>query len=315
MKLKILITGGGGAATEALYNIWEKKYILYFCDCNPLKKPKFISKKKWVEVPVAYSKNYLVKLNRIVSILKIDLLIPTVDEEVQIISNNRHKIKCDLFIPSKKFVDIHKNKWKTNQFLKKEKFNFPETKILKKNIKLLPGPIIIKPISGRGSKGVRIINQKKGIKNFISRSDLGGDMIIQKKIKGQEYTVMICANKNGVVRAIVPVRVIEKRGITTLGKTEYNKDIINACYEIHNKFKTLGCYNIQLILDKRNKVYPFEINPRISTTTCLAVYAGIDIINIFLKDNTKEKNKINLKKFKNNILLSRNWTNYFSKIK
>jgi carbamoyl-phosphate synthase large subunit len=315
MKLKILITGGGGASTEAFYNIWKKKYSLYFCDCNPLKKPKFISKKKWFEVPVAYSKNYLDELNRSISILKIDLLIPTVDEEVEIISSNRHKIKCDLFIPSKEFVDIHKNKWKTNQFLKKKKFNFPESRILKKNVKLLSGPIIIKPISGRGSKGVRIINQKKGIKNFISRSDLGGHMLMQKKINGQEYTVMMCANKHGVVKAIVPVKVIEKKSITTLGKTEYNKDIINVCYEIHNKFKTPGCYNIQLILDKRNKVYPFEINPRISTTTCLAVYAGIDIINIFMNGNKKKQNKVNLIKFKNNILLSRNWINNFSKIK
>ena len=70
-----------------------------------------------------------------------------------------------------------------------------------------------------------------------------------------------------------------------LGKTDNNKNIINECFKIHNELKTPGCYNIQLILTK-NKVYTFEINPRISTTTCLAIYAGVDIVNIFMKNKS-----------------------------
>ena len=120
MKLRILITGGGGSATEAIYKIWKKKYELFFCDCNILKKPKIISKKRWIKIPIASSKDYLLKLNKILSSLKIDLLIPSVDEEVEIISKNRNKIRCDLLMPSEKFINIHKNKWKTNQFLKKK---------------------------------------------------------------------------------------------------------------------------------------------------------------------------------------------------
>ena len=181
MKLKVLITGSGGSATEAFYKIWKKKYNLYFCDSNILKRPNIINQKKWIEVPMAYSRNYLNKLNKIIKIFKINLLLPTVDEEINILSANRNKIKCEILMPNKKFVNIHKNKWKTNQFLKDKKFNFPETKILKKNIKLLSGPIVIKPISGRGSEGVRIINQKASIKNFISKSDTYGNMLIQKK--------------------------------------------------------------------------------------------------------------------------------------
>ena len=313
MKLKILITGGGGSATEALYNIWKKKYELFFCDCNILKKPKIINKKRWIKIPIASSKNYLKELNKILSSYKIDLLIPSVDEEVEIISKNRNKIKCDLLIPNQKFIDIHKNKWKTNQFLKKKKFNSPESKILKKNIKLLSGPLIIKPMIGRGSQGVRIIDKKDGIKNYISNDDLSGKLIIQKKIIGKEYTVMVCANKKGIAKAIVPVKVLEKKGITILGKIDDNKNIINKCFKIHNELKTSGCYNIQLILTKKKKVYAFEINPRISTTTCLAIYAGIDIINIFMKNKSSNNSQKDLKKFKNKILLSRSWINNFSK--
>ena len=223
MKLKILITGGGGSATEALYKIWKKKYDLYFCDCNIIKKPVIIPKKKWIKIPIASSKNYLTVLKKIILDLNIDLLIPTVDEEVDIISKKRKKINCDLLMPNQEFISIHKNKWNTNQFLKSNKFIFPATSILKKNTKLPTGPLVLKPIMGRGSQGVRILNQKKGIEKYISRNDRSGKMIIQKKMIGQEYTVMVCSNKKGIVKSIVPVKVIEKKGITILGKTEKNR--------------------------------------------------------------------------------------------
>ena len=315
MKLKILVTGGGGSATEALYKIWKKKYDLYFCDCNIIKKPVSIPPKKWIKVPLASSKNYIKVLKKVITLYKINLLIPAVDEEVDIISKKRKEFNCDLLMPSHEFINIHKNKWSTNRFLENNKLNFPKSLILKKNTKLLTGPLVIKPMMGRGSKGVRIIDQKKGIERYISKSDRSGKMMIQRKIIGQEYTVMVSSNKKGVVKAIVPVKVIEKKGITILGKTEKNSHVINECFKIHNKFQTPGCYNIQLILDKKKKVYTFEVNPRISTTSCLAIYAGIDIVHIFMNNNPIKNQKKDLKKFKENILLSRSWINSFSVIK
>ena len=315
MKTRILITGGGGSGSEALYRIWKKKYKLYFCDSNFLKKPNILDKSCWIKIPIASSKNYIQELKKIIIKYKINLLIPAVDEELKVISNNRNKIKCEILLPNNKFINIHSNKWKTNQFLKRNNLKHPVTYILKKKSKLLKPPFVLKPMIGRGSKGLKIINIKQNAKKFISQSDKEGKMIMQRKIIGEEYTVMICANKYGIVRAIVPVKVIEKKGITTLGVTDKNKKVIDECYKIHNKMKTSGCYNIQLVLTENNEVYPFEINPRISTTTCLAIYCGVNIVEIFINDKVKIEKKNNLKSFKNNILLSRSWVNEFSNFK
>ena len=122
MKLRRWITGRWGSATEAIYKIWKKKYELLFCDCNILKKPKIISKKRWIKIPIASSKNYLLKLNKILSSLKIDLLIPSVDEEVEIISKNRNKIRLknskiesvmSLIIYSDPVISASSKFWKT----------------------------------------------------------------------------------------------------------------------------------------------------------------------------------------------------------
>ena len=75
-----------------------------------------------------------------------------------------------------------------------------------------------------------------------------------------------------------------KKGITIRAYTENNEIVSKACVEIHNKFPTFGCYNIQLILDNKNNVLPFEINPRISTTICLVLASGVDPINLFLAE-------------------------------
>jgi carbamoyl-phosphate synthase large subunit len=70
---------------------------------------------------------------------------------------------------------------------------------------------------------------------------------------------------------------------------------------------TSGCYNIQLILTKEGKALPFEINPRISTTFCLIVAAGIDPIAIFLEQDPNKE----ISKFTEGVKLRRHWRNFF----
>jgi carbamoyl-phosphate synthase large subunit len=119
---------------------------------------------------------------------------------------------------------------------------------------------------------------------------------------------MVCDEKKKLA-AIVPVKVRLKKGITILAETDYNPYVIEACLKIHNTIPARGCYNIQLILTKNKKVFPFEINPRISTTFCMTIASGIDPIMIFMKGN----NEKNLLKSKSKLKLKRFWKNFIIK--
>jgi carbamoyl-phosphate synthase large subunit len=72
------------------------------------------------------------------------------------------------------------------------------------------------------------------------------------------------------------VRVISKKGITIRAVVEHHPEILEYAKRFQDHFKPTNIYNIQCTLDDQGGVYPFEVNPRISTTFCLAVSTGFD---------------------------------------
>ena len=73
-----------------------------------------------------------------------------------------------------------------------------------------------------------------------------------------------------------------KRGITIRGRTTHDSAVTETCEKIHAAYPVPGCYNVQGIKSADGIFRPFEINPRVSTTLCLAVAAGVDPIAIYL---------------------------------
>ena len=113
---------------------------------------------------------------------------------------------------------------------------------------------------------------------FIDKSNYrSNELIAQEFIEGQEYTVSVVCWRDGIVKAIVPKEIISKIGVTRIAVTRKNKKIEKICKDIQKKFKANGPFNVQLIIDKETlEPYPFEINPRFSTSITLTLAAGID---------------------------------------
>ena len=118
---------------------------------------------------------------------------------------------------------------------------------------------------------------------------------------------MVCDSQCNLV-AVVPVRVESKKGVTIRAETEANEKVIIFCRLVHERLPCSGTYNIQLILTESGDVIPFEINPRISTTFCLVVAAGIDPIQAF----AAPYDKANAQTFSSGVSVHRHYYNYFS---
>ena len=98
-------------------------------------------------------------------------------------------------------------------------------------------------------------------------------IIAQEYINGEEYTIFVGMDKNEKLEKIFPLKILKKKGITISGKSINEKKVIKFVKEFADKFKTKNSYNIQLIYSE-GKIYPFEINPRISTTFFLTLNDG-----------------------------------------
>jgi carbamoyl-phosphate synthase large subunit len=241
---------------------------------------------------------------------EVDLLIPGVDEELLgLASVKGSRDWPDILLPDKAFVALMLDKLSSNKALVNAGLSAPKTESIKnKNINNVRLPCIVKPRRGRGSRGVMKLDSQEEVSAYLTiQKGKPEDYILQELIVGREYTVFVAADVHSRLRAVIPVKVDLKRGVTIRAETDNEPAIIDYVKKFQKCFKATSVYNIQCMLTEARDVIPFEINPRISTTFCLAISTGFDPIrmnegtftNIFTPQITYK--------------LQRNWMNTITK--
>jgi len=311
-KRVLLFTGGGGAATEALYRLLGRRDEVHFADADVGAIPYALPAERWHQIPFALDPSFVDGLSRLCRQLKVDLLIPGVDEELLPIASMREVIGCDVLLPPGDFIKIHLDKLASNSQLRAFGLPVPQTERLSERSRI-SFPCIVKPSQGRGSHGVAIVRSEQELEaHIVTCRRRPEDFILQELLCGQEYTVMMAADRSGGLRAVVPVKVGIKKGITLRAETCRDDGVIAACEAIHAANPVPGLYNIQLIKSTAGDVKPFEINPRISTTACLGLAAGVNFVDVYLEPTQGGNGPKNGRlPFRDGLGLKRSWHNDF----
>jgi carbamoyl-phosphate synthase large subunit len=306
---KVLFTGGGGAGNEALYRLLKQRHVLHFGDADISAIDPSIPEDRRHQLPWASDPDFVGKMHDLCRRLDIDLLVPGVDEELLALAQRAGEFgSTRLLLPHEIYVATMLDKLHMVQALLEQGVPVPFSQTLADDLQGMRFPCISKPRSGRGSRDVRVLETANdAISLKSSLGSLAEKMLVQEKIEGVEYTVQMVADSHGCLHAVVPVKVGVKRGITLRAETEADPRVMSACRAIHQAIPTSGCYNIQLMLSPEGQVLPFEINPRVSTTLCLVVAAGVDPISVFFEDDERR----DLLPFVTGLQLRRHWTNYF----
>ncbi len=285
--MRLLFTGGGGAASDALALMLESRYDVHFCDADYEARPPSVAHDHWHAVLPASLGSFTMGVADLCRELAVDLLIPGVDEELLKLAMARDwgVLPCPMLLPESVVVATHLDKLASMRHLASLG---------------IPVPItwrwgVVKPREGRGSRGVSILGHSDG-------------NIVQEYLDGQEYTVTVLADRQKRLRAIVPVKVGKKKGITLRAETDADPAVIALCRQIHGADPFSGCINIQCIKSADGTVKPFEINPRVSTTTCLAIAAGVDVFALYLDEGPVN----GLAPFENGRPLRRSWRTVFA---
>ena len=307
---KLFFTGGGGAGNEAIWRYLKKKYIIHFGDADKNRINPIIPFENRHEIPLARSKNYVNHIVELCKKLKIDIIVPGVDEELNKYAKNTNLFSPTIiFLPGHDFIHQMSDKYDMVKFLESKGIKVPNTILLSNNIETITFPCISKPRKGRGS-GFVIEHTKPDSINELKKSLQGNfsDFILQEKIEGIEYTVQVISDFKFHLKAIVPVKIYIKRGITISASVEKNYDIVNLCDQIHESFPTSGVYNVQLMLNSNGEAIPFEINTRISTTFCLALRAlKKDPFDMIISEKDISESYTN---YDDDVRLERHWHNY-----
>lgn len=305
-RTNILISGAGGSGTVALINELSKSlfYELFAMDADPYAVGLYLCKNSYV-VPFVKEKSFNTIVGDIIKKHNIDIYIPLIDEEIeaayQLQTENRGLY---ILAPNKEFCERMLNKWNMYNLFVDNNLPVPRTYLFNEQIPIDFGtPKIIKPIVGRGSRGVQKVSSQEELEAYLILSKYKKeDLLIQEYIEGIEYTVSAVVNKEGKILAVVPKRIIRKKGITQVAVTEENYIIGELCKEVQNKLSANGPFNVQLIMQD-NKPYVFEINPRFSTSVALTIAAGVNEVDILLRDFLKIEYLV--PKFKSGLVMSR----------
>ena len=287
----LLLTAAGGAAIPGLIKHLKSNYGYRVCaadmDCHAI--GLYYADKAFV-IPGANSPNYLQAIRCICKNENVNVFIPLVDEEL-VVSLELEKEGIPVLIPRKKFVESCLDKFVLMNELRAAKISIPDTRLGCDDLNGVNYPAVVKPRTGRGSRGVGIVHSQIALANFLKASSfMPEQLIVQDYIDGTEFTVSVTVWRDGNVQAVVPKEIICKKGITRLAVTRHNPQIDILCHDIQERLRADGPFNVQLRLDKSTGLpFPFEINPRFSTTVSLTIAAGVDEFGGLIKQATGQE--------------------------
>jgi len=233
-------------------------------------------------VPFAVEEeNYIGTLVDIINSESIDLLIPIVDIELEVIARNRDVIEKStyLLLSSYDTVMICNDKFRTYKFFNKLQIPTLKTILVNEfsNIENLlvhlgmDFPLIAKPRKGVSSQDIYEIQNEEELFRIKKVKDL----MIQEMGRGQEYTIDVFCNRKKLISAVPRKRIETRAGISYKGETEKDEKLINYAKKIAEELNIKGPANIQCFKNG-DEVKFFEINPRFSGSLPLTIAAGVN---------------------------------------
>ncbi|MDP3467529.1 MAG: ATP-grasp domain-containing protein [Daejeonella sp.] len=256
--------------------------------------------------------SYWILIKELIENLKIDFYIPLIDEEIVEAKRNIEDFgDVKVISPAADFSELCLNKFVLMQRLKEANISDVISYTGDFYNSELGFPIFIKPISGRGSRGIMKIKDADQLDAYYKLEGYTPEeILIQPMLTGVEYTVGALTNNRNDLLSISSKRIIKKKGITQIAITENNQAIDQIVKKIVEEFKPCGPFNVQLILTPSGDIKVFEINPRFSTTTIMEIEGGADPIRAYLEYFDKDY-KGPFKSPVENMYLHRRWENIF----
>jgi len=314
---RILVTAAGGApAINFTRSLRDAKddYFLLGVDCDKYTIHRAETNAKEL-CPKATEADYIPYLNYLIEKYKIDFLHAQPDVEVGVISENRDKLKCKTFLPSKESVHILRDKFLSYQEWERAGVKVPQTILLKnkadleRSYELFGTDIWIREIQGAAGKGSLSSPDFDEALKHIERKHGWGKFTAAEKLTPKSVTWMAIYDSGKLIIAQSRERLYWEAanraqsgvtGITGTGRTISNTLIDEVSQKIIFAIddKPHGVFSVDMTYDKAGFPNATEINiGKFFTTHYFFTKAGINFPEIYVKLSFGEavnyKNTIN----------------------
>lgn len=213
----------------------------------------------------------------------ISLVIPTIDTDLLVLSENKEKFKAigtEVMVSAPDKIRICRDKYHTFRFLIDCGLYAPlpvsDWKKYRSGY-----PAFIKPRNGSSSINAYKVENVEELEIYAGQID---EYIVQPFISGHEYTIDIFCDWYGKPVYIVPRERLQVRAGEVL-KTQIcmDQNMIEESKKLCQVFKPCGPITVQLIRDKDGIDWFIEINPRFGGGAPLSMKAGARSAETILK--------------------------------
>ncbi len=249
---------------------------------------------------------YIPQLLSICEKEKVDCLIPTIDTDLLLLSENKEKFEAlgtKVLISAIDKVKLCRDKRFTADYFISLGLRspIPVDDVEKYQMGY---PAFIKPKDGSSSVDAYKVNNEKDLRAYAGKVE---DYIIQPFISGREFTIDIFCDYEGNPVYITPRERLAVRAGEVL-KTQIYQDetMISEMKTLVSDYKPCGQITVQLIRDENTgENYYIEINPRFGGGAPLSIKAGADSAKAVLRMLNGEKLKYEHRAAKDRAVYSR----------
>lgn len=237
------------------------------------------------------SESYVSELLTICKKENVGMIVPTIDTELKILSENKQIFESEsihIIISDPDFINHCRDKRQLNSFFVANNIRFPQP--VDKNNPTFP--LFIKPYDGSLSRDIFVITEKSQLTEFHLTHPKFMFMEYVDPELYQEYTIDCYYNRENRLACAVPrLRIAVRSGEIHKGVTAKNHIVEYLKEKIPTIRGAVGCITFQFFFNKHNNdIIAIEINPRFGGGYPLSYEAGANYPKMLIEEYFDLKN-------------------------
>ncbi|MGY1744128.1 ATP-grasp domain-containing protein [Blastococcus sp. SYSU D00695] len=279
----VLVTGAGGPAGIAVVRrLMALGHRVVAADADPRATGCALAT-VGVLVPRADHAHFVAALVGVARAHGVDALVPTVAEELPALAAGAAQFAAagvGTWFADPVSVELCCDKAAFARTLRVAGVPHPPTTDTPAGLVEVPGPWLVKPRAGRGSRGVQALDSRAAVVEAL-RTD--ASLIAQTRLTGREFTADVLVSRTGELLTVVPRwREETKAGISVKGTTFDSPAVTDVVADAIEAVGLTGPANVQGFVADDGRVSVVEINPRFSGGLPLTLAAGADVVSAYL---------------------------------
>jgi len=280
-SVRVMITGAGGpAAVSVMKSLGADASVsLIAADMDPWAAGLYlVPPEARTLVPAGTDPRYADATLARCAAMGVDVLIPTCDAELRPLGKARDEFRragIELLLAPDSALEVCLDKLALAERCAGH-LPVPRTERLDKvaDPESWTYPVMIKPRSGSGSRGISVAASSEE----LLRLEPSPDFLVQDYLPGEEYSVDVLADTTGHVVAAVPrVRERVDSGVSVAGRTVHDAELERLGAGVAAATGLTYVANVQFRRDPAGRPALLEVNPRFPGAMPLTVASGVDM--------------------------------------